>query len=79
MNFDHSSQRVFRCELKSRILSPQQSATEQEVKQPSEGNGTDYSSASFTGWANSGFSFDFSRGDETEEQVLISTVVSLSH
>lgn len=78
MNFDHSSQRVFRCELKSRILSLQQSATEQEMKKPSEGN-SDCSSASFTGWVNSGFSLEFSRGDETEEQVLISTVVSLGH
>lgn len=57
----------------------QQSATEQELKQSSEANGTNCFSASFTAWVNVGFSFVFSRGVEREEQILISMVVSPSH
>lgn len=76
-NFDHSSQRVFRYELKSRILSVQQTATDQEMKF-SGGKGTDCFSATFTCWVNANFSFVFSRQIEREEQILISMVVSPS-
>lgn len=59
MNFDHSSQRVFRYELKSRMVSVQQSATEQEMRQSAERNGTDSFSACFAGWVDAGSPLHF--------------------
>lgn len=56
----------------------QQAATGHTTRQSSEVTGPPCFSACFSGWVKVGFAFAFSRGVETEEQILIRIVVSHS-
>lgn len=79
MSFGHCTQKVFRYELESRMLPAQQTATRPMMRQSSRVTGPACFSTCFSGWVNVGFVFAFSRGVETEEQILIRMIVSPSH